>query len=120
MLTSLVDINSKSFNHANINNFRKINCFFGTNGAGKSALANYIFDNDRDHSICFNTKFVENNMLVTDSNDSVVTGVKLKVGKQVDDQKKINSLNSQISDFEKSINDKNQKLFQFKTNLYSI
>lgn len=27
MLTSLVDINSKSFNHANINNFRKINCF---------------------------------------------------------------------------------------------
>lgn len=120
MLTSLVDINSKSFNHANINNFRKINCFFGTNGAGKSALANYIFDNDRDHSICFDTKFVENNMLVTDSNDSVVTGVKLKVGKQVDDQKKINSLNSQISDFEKSINDKNQKLFQFKNNLYSI
>lgn len=28
-------------------------------------------------------------MLVTDSNDSVVTGVKLKVGKQVDDQKKL-------------------------------
>lgn len=53
-------------------------------------------------------------MLVTDSNDSVVTGVKLKVGKQVDDQKKINSLNSQISDFEKSINDKNQNFFSLK------
>lgn len=47
MLTSLVDINSKSFNHANINNFGEINCFFGTNGDGKSALANYIFDLDK-------------------------------------------------------------------------
>lgn len=79
-----------------------------------------MLDSDKEHAICFDTKFVENNMLVTDSNDSVVTGVKLKISEQVADQNRIYTLNSQIKDFEKSINDNNQKILQSKNTLYNI
>lgn len=120
MITNLTDINRKSFHQESIVGLKEVNCFFGINGAGKSALANYILDSDKEHAICFDTKFVENNMLVTDSNDSVVTGVKLKISEQVADQNRIYTLNSQIKDFEKSINDNNQKIFQSKNNLYNI
>lgn len=120
MITNLTDINRKSFHQESIVGLKEVNCFFGINGAGKSALANYILDSDKEHAICFDTKFVENNMLVTDSNDSVVTGVKLKISEQVADQNRIYTLNSQIKDFEKSINGNNQKIFQSKNNLYNI
>lgn len=120
MITNLADINKKSFHQESIIGLKKVNCFFGVNGAGKSALANYMLDSDKEHAICFDTKFVENNMLVTDSNDSVVTGVKLKISEQVADQNRIYTLNSQIKDFEKSINDNNQKILQSKNTLYNI
>lgn len=120
MITNLTDINKKSFHQESIIGLKKVNCFFGVNGAGKSALANYMLDSDKEHAICFDTKFVENNMLVTDSNDSVVTGVKLKISEQVADQNRIYTLNSQIKDFEKSINDNNQKILQSKNTLYNI
>lgn len=120
MITNLTDINKKSFHQESIIGLKKVNCFFGVNGAGKSALANYMLDSDKEHAICFDTKFVENNMLVTDSNDSVVTGVKLKISEQVADQNRIYTLNSQIKDFEMSINDNNQKILQSKNTLYNI
>ena len=107
MLENLQDVTKKSFNHIDIEDLKKINCFFGINGSGKTALATRILDIDQDHTICFDTKFVEDNMSITDSNNSIIKGIKLKIGKQVQDEKKIKDLNQEINSIEKNIGEKN-------------
>ncbi|QGY96775.1 hypothetical protein E6A54_05600 [Lactobacillus johnsonii] len=120
MLENLKDITKKSFNHIDIGDLKKINCFFGINGSGKTALAACISDIDQDHTICFDTKFVEDNMSITDSNNSIIKGIKLKIGKQVQDEKKIKDLTQEINSIEKDIGETNNKLDQDKKQLYKI
>ena len=58
MLNELNNINMKSFKAENVRGLKKINCFFGINGAGKSALSTYI-THLSDKCMCFNSDFVE-------------------------------------------------------------
>lgn len=94
MVSEFEDINQKSFCHENFSSVKRINIFFGINGSGKTALADCITRRSR-NPVCFNTEFVKNNILL--SENELVKGVRLKVGRQVNTEKKIQKLNNTIS-----------------------
>lgn len=119
MLNELNNINMKSFKAENVRGLKKINCFFGINGAGKSALSTYI-THLSDKCMCFNSDFVEKNMLVEESNDALINGVKLKIGRQVEDKKKIESIKTEKESLIQEYDKASKELSQNKETLYRI
>lgn len=112
-------VNSKSFKDEKIDNLGKINCFFGINGSGKSALATYIKQNSV-NPFCFDTNYVENNILLEDSNENVIQGVKLKVGKQVTIEKQIKKIKNDIAQVEHDVDVQVKEINKNKNTLFGI
>lgn len=85
MLESFTDINNKSFsNYSLVNkNIGKINILFGVNGSGKSALSEWISEQNSENSKVFNSKYVYENI----EDEEVISGVRLTVGKRAIENK---------------------------------
>lgn len=118
MIDENIIVTSKSFKNEKVNGLGKINCFFGINGSGKSALANFIRRNS-ENSLCFDTEYVEKNILLENNDEGLIQGVKLKVGKQVDNELKIKDLKNQISKLVSDNENSQNKSDELKHELYS-
>lgn len=95
MLTKLENINKKSFNNFTLtSDLSKVNVFFGINGAGKTAVSEYI-QYCRKNVIVFDSKFVQDNILL--ENQEEIQGVALTTGeKEKRDKEKIRQIAKQI------------------------
>lgn len=116
MINKIKDINSKSFKHfSSDETFSKVNIFFGTNGSGKTALSNWLLEQEPLHRI-FNTDYVRENILAHDE----INGVKLTVGNKAinieENIERISSANVNINQQTESLNnklrDEKNKVFQ--------
>lgn len=112
-------VNSKSFKNEKIDNLGRINCFFGINGSGKSALATFIAKNSS-NPFYFDTNYVENNILLEDSNEKLIQGVKLKVGKQVTIENQINKLKKDIAQAEQDVEVQEKEINKNKDTLFEL
>lgn len=85
MITNFSNVNIKSYDdYSNTeNDLGKTNILFGTNGSGKSALSQWVFQQDDKHSKIFNTNYVLDNIDAV--ND--ISGIRLTVGKEAIDNK---------------------------------
>jgi len=80
MLTNLENVSGKSFNeYSSDEELSEVNIFFGINGAGKSALSEWIYNNNEPRTMKFDTKFVHDNLRIKKS----LNGVKITVGEEV-------------------------------------
>lgn len=118
MFNKLDNINTKSFKNFEMDDLGLVNCFFGINGSGKSALAQHIMQNSK-NSICFDTSFVENNIALEDEK-SGIKGVQLKVGNQVKVDKEISELQSKLNESETENEKLKSNLTKSRQELYSI
>ncbi|KRM22462.1 AAA family ATPase [Latilactobacillus graminis] len=117
MINRIEDVNSKSFKHFSYDEtLSKVNIFFGTNGSGKTALSNWLLDQEPLHRI-FNTDYVRENILAQDE----INGVKLTVGNEVinieENIERISSANVNISQQTESLN---IKLREEKNEVFQI
>ncbi|MTB48076.1 AAA family ATPase [Streptococcus uberis] len=117
MIKKLQNITKKSFNdYCFATELKECNIFFGTNGSGKSSLANWIFENSQSVKK-FDSDYVQNNISAKDT----LSGVKLIVGSErieieeaiLNIEEANNNLNSTISNIEKKINDYKQEIYDF-------
>lgn len=120
MYRNLNSINKKSFKNESVNDLSQINCFFGINGSGKTALANYLLTLNEDRTICFDTNFVEKNISFKDSNSDFIQGIKLKVGHQVEVENQIATLKNKIALSSNEQVDLDAKIKEAKAALYNI
>ncbi|MDK1724840.1 AAA family ATPase [Dellaglioa algida] len=78
MILDIENISSKSFrNFSSEEKFAKANIIFGTNGSGKTALSDWLINQELEHRV-FNTEYVQQNIFAQDEID----GVKLTVGNE--------------------------------------
>lgn len=85
MINNFSNIDVKSYNdYSNTSDtVGKANILFGTNGSGKSALSQWVLQQDDKHSRIFNTKYVLDNIDAVDD----ISGIRLTVGKDAIDNK---------------------------------
>ncbi len=118
MLNSIDSISNKSFENEKFQKIGKVNCFFGVNGSGKTALAQCVIQKSN-NPVCFDTKFVENNILLEDNKNSI-QGVKLKVGKQVKIEKEIREIEAQIEIQNHNKSEDEKRRDQLKEQLFDV
>lgn len=109
MLTKLENINKKSFdNYTLSSNLGEVNVFFGINGAGKTAISEYIQEHEN-RVMVFDSKFVQDNILL--ENREEIRGVELTTGKkEKEDKEKIRQIAQQLEEeYKKLHNTKVQK-----------
>ena len=114
MITNFSNIDVKSYNnYSNTSDIiGKINILFGTNGSGKSALAQWIYQQDNKHSEIFNTRYVLDNIdMVND-----ISGIRLTVGKEaIENKEAINNIekaNTNIEIINDSLDKESKRLKQ--------
>lgn len=119
-LPNLNNINEKSFEDYSIKDFKQINCFFGINGSGKSALARAISKQfAMNNFIKFDTIFVNNNISLED-NKKDIKGINLKTGKQVELEKTINKYKLNLDKFNEGKEKMNKDLADVDGTLYRM
>lgn len=89
------NINYKSFNNYTSNsNLKYVNIFFGTNGSGKSSLAEWLYQKNINKSLLFDTEYIRNNVQAVDE----ITGVAIQVGPQIQHEEKITETEKKDTD----------------------
>lgn len=109
MLKKIEKISKKSFNNFTLSSvLSKINVFFGINGAGKTAISEYISEYIQDHGgrvMVFDSNFVQENILL--ENQEEIQGVALTTGKkEKEDKEKIRQITEQIDEKYKELHTK--------------
>lgn len=94
-----MEINKKSFNKYQFNEqeLGQSNIFFGTNGSGKTALAEAFSEINEEKTKIFNTEYVRNNIFLTES----IQGIDLVVDK---DNINMHNLNNELDSEKKALN----------------
>ena len=101
------NINYKSFNNYTSNsNLKYVNIFFGTNGSGKSSLAEWLYQKNINKSLLFDTEYIRNNVQAVDE----ITGVAIQVGPQIQHEEKITETENKIQTIKSEIDDTKDEL----------
>lgn len=80
MISKFENVTSKSFeDYTSTDELAEVNLFFGINGSGKSAIADWIYTFDEEATYTFDTQFIDDNLRVNDNID----GVRLVLGEEV-------------------------------------
>lgn len=119
MITNFSNINIKSYNNYSnpIDSIGKTNILFGTNGSGKSALSQWIYQQDNKHSEIFNTRYVLDN--IDTVND--ISGIRLTVGKEaIENKEAINNIEETNNNIEITNDSLDKESKRLKQELYGF
>ena len=111
------NINYRSFNNYTSNsNLKYVNIFFGTNGSGKSSLAEWLYQKNINKSLLFDTEYIRNNVQAVDE----ITGVAIQVGPQIQHEEKITETENKIQTIKSEIDDTKDELDKNRKALLKI
>lgn len=122
MITEIKNINSKSFKdytYSGTETFKNINIIFGTNGSGKSGLANWIKDQSTEATRVFDSEYVRQNIELSDEDG--IPGVKLTAGKEaIKNAENLQIEKNKLNEFEGNKITQEEYLENKKASLYDL